>query len=258
MRRNSSATIAAKSSEVLAKVERIKGEHPFWGYRRVWSYLTYVLGEKINKKRVYRMMREHNLLVEKNQRLKAVRGPIRPKPRAERPNQWWGIDMTKIKTVYEGWAYVVVVKDWYTKKIVGHYTGEQSKSLHWQIALERAVLKQCSDGSRGKRISLMSDNGCQPTSESFMAKCSVLGIRQVFTNYSNPKGNADTERVIRTMKEEVAHPREHLTIFSVEKSVNEWVEFYNRIYPHSSIGYKAPEQFEKEFFNQQKIPLAAA
>lgn len=204
------------------------------------------------------MMREHKLLVEKNQRLKAIRGPIRPKPRAESSNQWWGIDMTKIKTDYEGWAYVVVVKDWFTKKIVGHYAGEQSKSLHWQMALKRAVLKQCPDGSQGGEISLMLDNGCQSTSESFMAKCSVLGIRQVFTNYSNPKGNADTERVIRTMKEEVALHREHLTIRSVDKSVNEWVAFYNRIYPHSSIGYKAPEQFEKEFFNPQKIPLATA
>jgi putative transposase len=166
--------------------------------------------------------------------------------------------MTKVKTVAEGWAYVVIVKDWYSKKIVGHFTGSKSKSKDWQIAVEIAVNRQCRNGSRGQNISLMSDNGCQPTSNSFMAFCKNLGIKQAFTCYNNPKGNADTERVIRTMKEEVVYPREHMTIAEVGRAVDEWVVFYNRVYPHSAIGYRSPEQFEKEFFNRQKIPLIAA
>ena len=56
--------------------------------------------------------------------------------------------------------------------------------------------------------SLMSDNGTQPTSVAFMRACGVLGIQQAFTSYSNPKGNADTERVMRTLKEELIHIRE--------------------------------------------------
>jgi putative transposase len=49
---------------------------------------------------------------------------------------------------------------------------------------------------------LGSDNGCQPTSVAFMRACSTLGIHQAFTSDNNPKGNADTERVMRTLKEE--------------------------------------------------------
>ena len=55
---------------------------------------------------------------------------------------------------------------------------------------------------------VISDNRSQPTSLSFMKACSNLEVQQVFTSYNNPKGNADTERMIRTMKEELFWLRE--------------------------------------------------
>src|SRR5918992_543051 len=49
----------------------------------------------------------------------------------------------------------------------------------------------------------MGDNGCQPTALAFMRACAAMGIRQAFTSYSNPKGNADTSAFLRTLKEVV-------------------------------------------------------
>jgi len=57
-----------------------------------------------------------------------------------------------------------------------------------------------------ENLFLVSDNGCQPTSLSYMQACSTLGIKQIFTSWSDPKGNADTERVIRTLKENLLWP----------------------------------------------------
>jgi hypothetical protein len=48
----------------------------------------------------------------------------------------------------------------------------------------------------------MSDDGCQPTSMTFMPACATREIQQAFTSYKNPKGDADTERFTRTLKEE--------------------------------------------------------
>jgi len=59
---------------------------------------------------------------------------------------------------------------------------------------------------------LVSDNGCQPSSESFLRECRALNIQQIFTSYDNPKGNADTERVIRTIKETWSGLAEWLTV----------------------------------------------
>jgi putative transposase len=61
------------------------------------------------------------------------------------------------------------------------------------------VNRQFPHGIAGQRLNLMADNGCQPTSLAFMRACAAMGIRQAFTSYSNPKGNADTERFLRTL-----------------------------------------------------------
>jgi len=56
-------------------------------------------------------MKENGLIVTPDTRLTAKRGPIRPKPHAERPNHFWGIDMTKIKIFPWGWLYLCIVLD---------------------------------------------------------------------------------------------------------------------------------------------------
>jgi putative transposase len=110
--------------------------------------------------------------------------------------------MTKVTVAGFGWIYIVVVPDWYAKKVLGYYVGAPYTAQHWLAALDMAVNQQFPDGLRGKELSLMSDNGCQPTSIVFMEACSTMEIYQDFTSYNNPKGNADTERFMRTLKEE--------------------------------------------------------
>lgn len=65
------------------------------------------------------------------------------------------------------------------------------------------VNRQFPQGVRGHDLHLMADNGCQPTAISFMKTTADIGIKQAFTSYNNPKGNADTERFMRTLKEEL-------------------------------------------------------
>jgi transposase InsO family protein len=98
-------------------------------------------------------MSENSLLIKADTCLLAKRTSHTRKPRPERANQWWGIDMTKVMTD-SGWAYVVLVVDWYSKKVVGHYCGEQSKSWHWLAALNKAVNRQFPGGIREIQIEL--------------------------------------------------------------------------------------------------------
>ena len=173
-------------------------------------------------------MKKENLLVKKNMRLKACRTPLPSKPRAKKSNSIWGIDMTKILVSSWGWLYLVIVLDWYTKKIVGYDINIQSKSQDWQCALNKAVNQQFPQGIRNHdgRLCLVSDNGCQPTSESFMKACHILGIKQIFTSYNNPKGNADTERVIRTLKEDLIWPNDWQNPFDLQQGLDKWINDY--------------------------------
>jgi putative transposase len=230
MTRRRSLHVTRRDQELLPRLQALKAEHPFWGYRRVWAFLRFVEHLPVNRKRIWRLMREHHLLVPPNLRLKAKRTPMGSKPKPTKPDEWWGIDMTKVLVQGFGWVYIVVILDWYTKKLVGYYEG----------------------------LSLMSDNGCQPTSLAFMEACGTLGIHQAFTSYNNPKGNADTERVIRTLKEECLWLRDWTCPFELLQALEAWVADYNEHYLHSTLGYKPPAQFERDYYRSHGPPFLAA
>ena len=109
---------------------------------------------------------------------------------------------------------------------------------------------------RGPGLNLMADNGCQPTSLAFMRACAAMGIRQAFTSYSNPKGNADTERFLRTLKEELVWLREWTSPTVFFEALERWIADYNTSYLHSALGYRSPEAFEAEHLSHA-TPLAA-
>ncbi len=203
------------------------------------------------------MLKVNNLLVKPNLRLLAKRKVNTSKPRPTRPNEWWGIDMTKIMIDGFGWVYVVLVLDWHTKKIVGHYAGIQCKAKYWLEALDKGLNRQFIKGVREQeqRLSLMSDNGSQPTSVSFIRTCSALGVNQAFTSYNNPKGNADTERMMRTLKEELVWINDWRSPQEFFCKLEHWVRYYNNEYLHSSLGYQTPVHFEKK---EREILLAVA
>ena len=87
MKRRTPARVRERNAPLVYRIREIKSEHPFWGYRRVWAHLKYVNGLEVNKKRILRLMREHELLVKPNTRLKATRTPQRSKPKPDRPNE---------------------------------------------------------------------------------------------------------------------------------------------------------------------------
>lgn len=73
MKRAKSHSVIERNQALLIHIKDIKTDHPLWGYRRVWSYLKYRQGIPVNKKRVYRLMKEQSLLVYPETRLKAKR-----------------------------------------------------------------------------------------------------------------------------------------------------------------------------------------
>lgn len=257
MKRKESESVKERNTLVAQRIKELKADHPFWGYRRIWAHLKYVDGLEVNRKRVLRLMQKHGLVVKPNTKLRATRTFRKSKPRPTQPCQWWGIDMTKAMVEGFGWMYIVAILDWYTKKIVGYYAGVQCRSCHWLEALNDAVNREFPEGVKDRYLSLMSDNGCQPTSVAFMKACRGMGIKQAFTSYGNPKGNADTERVFRTMKEELLWLKEWHSPFELIEALGSWIDNYNLSYLHSSLGYRPPLKFEEEYQNSQRTLLVA-
>jgi transposase InsO family protein len=240
------ASPAARESdrELVELIKAIKLEHPFWGYRRVRAWVSKRLGKPVNHKRVYRLMKQHGLLVQIKY-YKAKRTPQGTKPKATHKNHWWGSDMTKFYVHTVGWVYLVIVLDWFTRKIVGHSFGLQPKTGLWIDALQMAVQHQCPAGSRSYGLHLMTDNGSQPTSQKYETVVQTLGIEHVTTSYANPRGNAETERVIRTLKEEAVWPNEFYSYADAVATTERAIRFYNTEYPHSMLADQSPIEYEQ-------------
>ncbi|HRV06611.1 MAG TPA: IS3 family transposase, partial [Candidatus Saccharicenans sp.] len=94
-----------KDEVLVEKLKELRLERPFWGYRRMTAWLNHREDLLVNRKRIYRLMRENGLAVEQV-RHKALRSAQRGKPKATRPNQYWGIDMTKFLLGSSGWCYL--------------------------------------------------------------------------------------------------------------------------------------------------------
>ena len=246
-----------RDRDLLGRIEEIKAGHPFWGYRRVRAWLVHREKMGVNEKRVRRVMRENGLMVSQTVH-KAKRTSQRSKPRGERPRQYWGIDMTKFIIPALGWVYLVMVLDWYTKKIVGWDVSLRSRSGEWKRALEMGIDREYPEGVRDRGLKLISDNGSQPTSVSFMRDRVTLGIEQIFTSYDHPKGNAETERMMRTIKEEVIWLNEFSSLEEAKEKIGHWIEVdYNKLYVHSELGYLSPEEFEEQYLRQIFLKEAA-
>jgi len=247
---------ARDDSALIEKVKELKTNHPFWGYRRIRAWLVYRGCMAVNGKKVRRIMKENGLITV-HQRGRRCRGTVLPKARASRPLQIWGIDMTKFFIDSFGWAYLVIVLDWCTKKIVGWDLSTRCKSKDWLKALDEAVLNEFPNGTRGHGLKLVSDNGCQPTATAFIKTASLLGIEQIYTSYNNPKGNADTERMMRTIKEELIWLNNFASFEQAKNALQNWIENdYNKLYVHSTLGYLSPDEFEKQFHRQTSATIA--
>ena len=81
---------------------------------------------------------------------------------------------------------------------------------------------------------------------------------RAFTSYNNPKGNADTERLMRTLKEELIWLREWRSHHELEEAIANWVKHYNEAYHHSALRYKTPSQFEHDYQSSHLTPFVAA
>lgn len=242
-------------NQVLEEVRKIIQIHPFWGYRKVHAFLKYRKQYRIGRKRIYRIMRAHNLLGQ-SKRFKPLRA-LRSKPKATHPNQFWGTDMTKFLIPTLGWVNLVIVVDWYTKMILGWSIGLRGNTDLWLDALDQAVKRAFPwDGSRGKNVKLISDNGSQPTSRRYMQTCDTLGIEQIWTTYDNPKGNADTERMIRTIKEEAIWPYEFSSFIQAKEHLEEKIIFYNEQWCHMTLNYQSPVEFLNNYEQTERIRLA--
>ena len=163
---------------------------------------------------------------------------------ASAPNQKWVSDFTYIWTA-EGWLYVAVVLDLYSRRAVGWSMQSSMTSQLVSDALMMAVWR------RGKPDQLLhhSDQGSQYTSDHFQRLLAEQGIICSMSRAGEVWDNSAMESFFSTMKTERVSRKVYRTRSEARSDVFDYIEaFYNPKRRHSTLGYMSPVQFEEAQF----------
>lgn len=159
---------------------------------------------------------------------------------AERPCQKWLADITYVPT-REGWLYLAVVEDLFSRKIVGWSMSERIDSRLVVNALQMALKRE----SHPQTLIVHSDRGVQYACDHYQRLLKKHGIVCSMSRKANCWDNAPMESFMATLKKELVHHEDYQTREQARRSLFEYIEvFYNRNRRHSALGYLSPQQFE--------------
>jgi len=246
--------IQAGDEIVLTYVRAIRARQPRMGTRKLYWLLKAVMKEndiKMGRDKFFTLLRDRGLLVKSRRRRVQTTDSNHvywkyPNLIKEYepcgPEQIWSSDITYVSTE-EGFVYVSLVTDQYSKKIMGysvHATLEVEGPLH---ALSMALKNRSHPETK---LIHHSDRGIQYCSGEYIGLLERNGIQISMAAPGNPYENAVSERVNGIIKTEFYLDGYFRNIEQVCKTVKETVFLYNNHRPHASCDYLTPEQAHQQ------------
>ena len=245
---------AARADQDSSLTEKIRAVHRRskgrYGAPRVHAELRED-GTRVSRKRVARLMRQAELRGKGKRKHRATTRSKTSRPVAEnvldrkftveRPDTVWASDLTYLWTL-EGWLYLAVVLDLYSRRVVGWAMGERLTEDLALNALEMALV------TRKPAPGLLhhSDRGSQYTGLVYQRRLKEAGAISSMSRKGDCWDNAVVESFFATLKTEGVAGNLYRTRDEARAAVFEFVEvFYNRRRRHSSLGYLCPARFEE-------------
>ena len=235
--------------ELRDALQRIALECPAYGRPRMTRELRR-RGWTVNHKRVYRLMREDNLLCLRRRKFVATTDsahglPVYPNRAREMAltglDQLWVADITYIRLARE-FVYLAVILDAFSRRVIGWALGS---TLEAELTLAALRMALC---ERKPRPGLVhhSDRGVQYASRDYTALLEAHGIAISMSRRGNPYDNAKAESFMKTLKYEEVYRSEYRDIFEAQASVARFLDqVYNQQRLHSALGYRPPVEFEQ-------------
>jgi len=238
-----------RTAVIIAAIQQLVKR--VYGTPRMHRELT-ARGEKIGRRRVARVMKQNGLqsrcrrkfrVTTQSDHLHAV-APDRLQRNftPKGPNQAWVADITYIAT-REGWLYLAVVLDLYSRMVVGWKLGERINQQLVIDALQMGV-------ARRKPTAVLvhhSDRGSQYASSDFRRELDEHGMLASMSRKGNCWDNAVAESFFGSFKTELDYDGTFDTRETARRVIFEYIEiFYNAFRRHSTLGYVSPRDFERQ------------
>ena len=225
-----------RSDEPLrTKLVELARERPRFGYRRLHVLLRRS-GEHVNHKRLHRIYCEAGLRIRRKKRKHCVR---EGKPLVARTsaNQEWALDFVHDAVACGRAIRVLSVVDAYTRECLALEVDTSFASRRVTRVLEAIAAE------RGVPQAIRCDNGPELTSRHFLAWCVDRKIELVHIQPGKPTQNARIESFHGRLREECLAVSWFQNLFDARRKIAAWRKEYNEERPHSSLGYKTPNEF---------------
>ncbi|EHJ8728800.1 IS3 family transposase [Escherichia coli] len=238
-------------TDVLRRIHHVIGELPTYGYRRVWALLrrqTELDGmPAINAKRIYRIMRQNALLLERKTAVPPSKRAHTGRVAVKESNQRWCSDGFEFRCDNGEKLRVTFALDCCDREAL-HWAvttgGFNSETV--QDVMPGAVERRFGNELPASPVEWLTDNGSCYRANETRQFARMLGLEPKNTAVRSPESNGIAESFVKTIKRDYISVMPKPDGLTAAKNLAEAFEHYNEWHPHSALGYRSPREYLRQ------------
>ncbi|MCZ6055292.1 IS3 family transposase [Escherichia coli] len=238
-------------TDVLLRIHHVIGELPTYGYRRVWALLRRQAEldgmPAINAKRVYRIMRQNALLLERKTSVPPSKRAHTGKVAVKESNQRWCSDGFEFRCDNGEKLRVTFALDCCDREAL-HWAvttgGFDSETV--QDVMPGAVERRFGNELPASPVEWLTDNGSCYRANETRQFARMLGLEPKSTAVRSPESNGIAESFVKTIKRDYISVMPKPDGLTAAKNLAEAFEHYNEWHPHSALGYRSPREYLRQ------------
>ncbi|MBK8001939.1 MAG: IS3 family transposase, partial [Verrucomicrobia bacterium] len=225
-----------QSRTMHQQIQALSQKHPRYGYRRITALLRRA-GHEVNGKRVQRVRRMEGLQVKKKQRrMRRVGESTAQRQRALHRGHVWSWDFVEDQTERGTRFRVLTLLDEYTREFMAVHVA-------WSIRAVDVIVRGSSDGTAWRAGHLRSDNGPEFIAYAIQDWLRSKGVKTIYITPGSPWENAYIESFHDKLRDECLNRELFGSLLEAQIIIKQWRVEYNSLRPHSSLGYRTPDEF---------------
>jgi len=228
-----------RDTQLRTRLTELARQKPRYGYRRLGILLARE-GETVNHKRLLRVYQEAGLAVRRRERKRLEHGRV-GMPLLSRPNQEWAIDFVMDSLATGRGIRALTVLDDFTKESPAIEVDNSLSGPRVTRVLDRVIEE------RGLPEGIRLDNGPEFTSRYFVAWAAGRGIPLIYIQPGKPVQNSYIESFNGRFRDECLNTNWFENLSDARRKIEAWRSEYNQQRPHSSLAYRTPEEFARQW-----------